>query len=118
MYYIYTSQVRFVFALLLVPCNPVLPATETTALWLLLGEAKATGVHPDRKTGVKPRRRLVNESETFRQLLQLRCYRPYWLAHSVGPYQQRREGDSGDWALQNLHIFRPGLHLERSLQFP
>ena len=81
-----------------------------------LGEAKAMGVNPDRKSGVEPRRRLVEQCETFRQLLQLRWHRPYRLVLSVGPYQQRREGDPGDWAHQDFHIFRPGLHLERSLQ--
>ena len=74
------------------------------------------GVNPHRKSGVEPRRRLVEQRETFRQLLQLRWHRPYRLVLSVGPYQQRREGDPGDWAHQDFHIFRPGLHLERSLQ--
>ena len=35
---------------------------------------------------------------------------------SVGPCQQRKEGDPGNWALKNLHTTRPGLHLERPLQ--
>ena len=37
------------------------------------------GVNPDRKSGVEPRRRLVEQCETFRQLLQLRWHRPYRL---------------------------------------
>ena len=85
-------------------------------LVVALGEVKAMGVNPYRKSGVEPRRRLVEQRETFRQLLQLRWHRPYRLVLSVGPYQQRREGDPGDWAHQDFYIFRPGLHLERPLQ--
>ena len=85
-------------------------------LVVALGEAKAMGVNPDRKSRVEPRRRLVEQCETFQQLLQLRWHRRYRLVLSVGPYQQHREGDPGDWAHHDFHIFRPGLHLERSLQ--
>lgn len=74
------------------------------------------GDNPDRKSGVEPRRRLVKHCETSRQLLQPHQHRPYWFVLSVGFCRQGREGGPGDWALQDLHNFCPGLHLERSLQ--
>ena len=35
---------------------------------------------------------------------------------SIGPCQQCREGGPSDWALQDLHTTRPGLHLESLVQ--
>ena len=50
------------------------------------------------------------------QLLQSTWSRTYWPCLSFGLYQQDREGDSGNWANQYLHINRPGKRMERQLQ--
>ena len=72
-----------------------------------LGKAKARGVNPEGKSGVKPLRQICDQTDTppAAELV------PNVLGFlSFGAYQQCREGDPDAWATQVLHIICPGLH--------
>ena len=61
-------------------------------LVVVSGGEKAMGVNPDRKSGVEPLRRSVEPRDTFRQLLQPRLHRLYWLAFPSDPVGNAERG--------------------------
>ena len=77
-----------------------------------LGEAKVRGVNPERKFGVKPLRRICDQSDTH-PAASAAVLVPNILGFLFfGAYQQRREGDPDAWETQVLHIICPGLILQ------
>ena len=65
---------------------------------------------PKEKTGVKPRRRICNQTDTLPAASAAQLV-PHVLGFlSFGSYQQRQEGDPDTWATQVLHIICGGLH--------
>ena len=80
-----------------------------------LGEAKHRGVKPDRKSGVKPHRRICDQTGTLPAASAAELVPNVLGFLSFGAYQQHQEGDPDAWATQVLHIICPGT-LERILQ--
>ena len=75
-----------------------------------LGEAQARGVNPDRKSRVKPLRRICDQTDTLPAASAAELVPNVLVFLSFGAYQQRREGHPDAWATQVLHIICPGLH--------
>ena len=74
-----------------------------------LGEAKARGVNPERKSGVKPHRRICNQTDTLPASSAAELVPNVLGFLSFGAYQLCREGNPDPWATQVLHIICPGL---------
>ena len=75
-----------------------------------LRDAKARGINPERTCGVKPLRRICDQTDKLPAASVAELVPNVLGFLSFGAYQQYRERDLDVWATQVLHIICPGLH--------
>ena len=64
---------------------------------------------PKEKTGVKPRRRICDQTDTPPAASAAEWYQMYWVSFPL-EHTSNAEMDPDAWATQVLHIICPGLH--------
>ena len=98
------------YVLVLMNRPPSYGSNSTTALWSPNGLERLRDSILKEKTGVKPRRRICDQTDTLPAASAAELVPNVLGFLSFGAYQQCREGDPDAWATQVLHIICPGLH--------